>query len=343
MIQAVINRYKRMRTERFLRQTYQYQFAFVGMGQHSLTNLHPVLHYLGVPLKYICVTSERKVRQIERKFPDVRATTSLDEILNDEAIKGVLVSASPSSHFSLASQVIRSGKPLFIEKPPCQSLSELDTLIDLQRLHGSHVAMVGLQKRYALAVQLLKKRLNKEHLINYDLHYLIGAYPEGDALLDLYIHPLDLVCYLFGKPEITAIRQIAKDSYLLMLQHPHIVGTLELSTAYTWTAAEESLKVCTRSGIYNLLQMEKLTFSPKSSSLHGVPVEKIRPHRKTVEYLYTRNNFAPILTNNQVYSQGYFNEISAFVESVENRVDNVLTSLQSIRDTYQLISTLKNR
>ena len=313
------------------------------MGQHSLTNLYPVLHYLGVPLKYICVTSERKAKLIVRKYPNVKDTTSLDEILKDEAIKSVFVSAPPSSHFSIASQVLRSGKSLFIEKPPCQSLSELDALIDLQRLYGSPVAMAGLQKRYAPAVQLLKQRLRKDRLISYDLHYLTGGYPEGNALLDLYIHPLDLVCYLFGKPDIISTQKVDKDSYLLMLQHPHIVGTLELSTAYTWTAAEESLKVCTRSGIYNLLQMEKMTFSPKSPSLFGVPIEKIHPRRKTVEYLYTRNNFAPILTNNQVYSQGYFNEISVFVESVEDRTDSVLTSLQSIRDTYQLISTFKNR
>ena len=343
MIQELINRYKRIRTERILRQTYQYQYAFVGMGQHSLTNLYPVLHYLGVPLKYICVTSERKAKLIVRKYPNVKGTTSLDEILKDEAIKSVFVSAPPSSHFSIASQVLRSGKSLFIEKPPCQSLSELDALIDLQRLYGSPVAMAGLQKRYAPAVQLLKQRLRKDRLISYDLHYLTGGYPEGNALLDLYIHPLDLVCYLFGKPDIISTQKVDKDSYLLMLQHPHIVGTLELSTAYTWTAAEESLKVCTRSGIYNLLQMEKMTFSPKSPSLFEVPIEKIHPRRKTVEYLYTRNNFAPILTNNQVYSQGYFNEISVFVESVEDRTNNVLTGLQSIRDTYQLLSNIKNK
>ena len=343
MIQALINRYKRMRTVLYLRQTYQYSYAFIGMGQHSLTNLYPVLHYLGVPLKYICVTSERKARLIERKFPGVKSTTSPDEILNDETIKGVFVSASPSSHFSIASQVLRSGKSLFIEKPPCQSLEELDRLIDMQRLYGSPVATVGLQKRYAPAVQLLKKRLSRERLINYDLHYQTGAYPEGDALLDLYIHPLDLVCFLFGKPEIIVCRRVVNDSYILILQHPHIVGTLELSTAYTWTAAEESLKVCTHSGIYNLSQMEELTFSPKPSSFLDFPIEKIRPHHKTVEYLYTRNNFAPILSNNQVYSQGYFNEISAFVESMEDRTDKVLTSLQTVRDTYQLISTFKNR
>ena len=89
-----------------LAQTYQCSCAFVGMGQHSLTNLYPVLHYLGVPLKLICVTSERKARLIERKYPYVKATASIDMILNDDEVKGVLVSASPSVHFSLASQIL---------------------------------------------------------------------------------------------------------------------------------------------------------------------------------------------------------------------------------------------
>ena len=341
MIQELINRYKRIRTEHFLRQTYQYSYAFVGMGQHSLTNLYPVLHYLGVPLKYICVTSERKAQLIEQKFPSVKATTSLDEILQDEAIKGVFVSASPSAHFSIGSQILTSGKSLFIEKPPCQTLEELETLIDLQRLHGSPVAMVGLQKRYAPAIQFLKERLRKAHLISYDLHYMTGSYPEGDALLDLYIHPLDLVCHLFGQPEILTCRKVTKDSFILMLQHPQIVGTLELSTAYTWTAAKESLKVCTHSGAYHLSQIEELTFTPSSSTIFGIPMEKLHTHHETKEILCQRNNFTPILANNQIYSQGYFNEIEAFVHAVESRNHTTTTDIKTIRGTYQLINEIQ--
>ena len=329
-----------MRTERFLRQTYQYQYACVGMGQHSLTNLYPVLHYLGIPLKYICVTSERKAQLIERKYPSVKGTTSLDEILKDEAIKGVFVSTSPSAHFSIASQVLQSGKSLFIEKPPCQTLEELDTLIALQLQYGSPVSMVGLQKRYAPVVQLLRKKLSKEHLISYDLHYLTGAFPEGDALLDLYIHPLDLVCFLFGKPEILACRQVTKDSYILMLQHPHIIGTLELSTAYTWTTAEESLKVCTLSGAYNLSQMEELTFSSNPTTILGIPTEKLCTKNRTVEYLYQRNNFTPTLFNNQIYTQGYFNEITAFVNVVEGNYSNVFTNLGTTKSVYETIKEI---
>ena len=340
MIQELINRYKRIRTERFLRQTYQYQYAFVGMGQHSQTNLYPVLHYLGVPLKYICVTSERKAKLIEEKYR-IKTTTSIDEILNDEVIKGIFVSASPSAHFSIASQVLQSGKSLFIEKPPCQTLEELDTLIALQQQHGSPVAMVGLQKRYAPAVQQLKNRLRKERRFNYDLHYLTGAYPEGDALLDLYIHPLDLIFHLFGQPEILACRQVAKDSYILMLQHPHIIGTLELSTAYTWTTAEESLKICTRSGVYNLSQMESLTFTPNPTTILGIPMEKLSLRHEMKEPLFQRNNFTPILENNQIYSQGYFNEITTFIDAVEGMGNQISSNFKDVRDTYEIICKIK--
>ena len=343
MIQQLIDRYKRLRTERFLAQTYQYSYAFVGMGQHSLTNLYPVLHYLSVPLKYICVTSERKVQLIKRKFPHVKATTSLDMILNDDAVKGVFVSASPSAHFSIASQILQSGKSLFIEKPPCQSLQELNALIDKLRLYGSPIAMVGLQKRYAPAVQILRKRLRKEHLISYDLHYLTGNYPEGNALLDLYIHPLDLVAYLFGKPEVIACQIVDENSYILMLRHPHIVGTLELSTSYTWTTAEESLKVSTSKGIYRLSQMEELTFEAKPSTILGIPYEKVHKHNKTIEYLYVRNNFTPTLLNNRIYSQGYFNEIQSFITSIEHGHSSALTDITTVKPTYEVIMSIIER
>lgn len=341
MIQQLINRYKRMRTERYLNETCRCQYAFVGMGQHSLTNLYPVLHYLQVPLKYICVTSERKARLIERKFNGTIATTRLDDILNDESVKGVLVAAAPSAHFSLASRVLQSGKSLFIEKPPCQTVAQLKELIATQQASGSPVAMIGLQQRYAPAIQILKKRLKGQRLLNYDLHYLTGAYPEGDALLDLYIHPLDLATWLFGKAEIVSYLEIDEGSYLLMLRHQHIVGTIELSTCHSWQDAQQSLTVHTHSGTYRLNQCEELSFAHRQPVIAGIPMEKIRPRSQSVEYLYRHDSFSPILAGNSIYTQGFFNEITAFVNAVEGKQANVQTDLQSIEQTLQLIEWVK--
>ena len=320
--------------------TNECQYAFVGMGQHSLSNLYPVIRYLQVPIKYICVTSERKAQLIEKKFPGIKATTSLDEILNDDTIRGVFVSTSPASQFAIASQVLRSGKSLFVEKPPCLSLEQLHQLIEFHRLYPSQITMVGMQKRYAPAVRVLQERLKKEQLVSYDMHYMTGAYPEGNALFDLYIHPLDLVCYLFGNADIIACRKVAPSSFLLMLKHPHVIGTLELSTAYSWTTAKESLKVCTNSGVYYLEQMEELTHVPNSTFL-GFPMEKILRDHPTIEVLYRCNSFTPVLANNQVYTQGYFDEIETFVNAVEGYQNKNLSDVDSMTATFKLLDELK--
>lgn len=336
MLQQLIDRFKRQRTEQYLAQTYSHPYAFVGMGQHSLTNLYPVLHYLGVPLKYICVTNEQKAKLIERKFPHIHATTRLDDILHDPDIGGVFVAASPKAHFRLAQQVIQSGKPLFIEKPPCLTLDELSTL-NAQ----AATVLVGLQKRYAPAVQILKKHLTSGGKAHYDLHYQTGAYPEGDALTDLYIHPLDLITYLFGPAKVKASCRTSDSSYLLMLQHEKASGTLELSTDYNWTTAHESLHVVTSAAIYDLDNLETLTCQPRQRTVFGVPMEKIHPTVPTVQYLYGRNTFNPVPQNNTLVTQGYYDEMLTFVNLCEGGKATNLTPLSSLTDTYRLMDVVR--
>ena len=203
--------------------------------------------------------------------------------------------------------------------------------------------MAGLQKRYAPAVQRLSKQLKKEKTLCYTLSYMTGAYPEGDALLDLFIHPLDLVTYLFGKASVISCETTGPQSMLLMLKHGETIGTLDLSTMGSWTDAEENLKVCTSSGIYRLSQMEELSFTGTQGTLAGIPLEKIHQRNKSVEYLYRRNNFNPIMTNNQVVSQGYYDELVNFLEVTEGRRGEILTGFKALEDTYLLIEEIKKK
>ena len=80
----LIDRYKRFRNTSLLRHDYHAKYAFVGIGNHSMNNLYPVLAFLHVPLKYICCKSADKLPLIERAYAGVHATTSLQEILADE-------------------------------------------------------------------------------------------------------------------------------------------------------------------------------------------------------------------------------------------------------------------
>jgi len=120
----------------------------------------------------------------------------------------------------------------------------------------------------------LRKRLRKEKVTSYNAKYLTGAYPEGNAVLDLFIHPIDTLIYLFGKAQIVGMERKG-GTIMLILRHENASGVVELSTDYTWTAATESLTVNTAKGTYETSQMETLTFRPKNGTILGVPREKV--------------------------------------------------------------------
>ena len=342
----IIGRYKNIRSMRELNEIYTRQYALIGFGNHCVSNLLPIMQYLQLPLKYICCTSERKAALISQKYKDIKGTTSLQEILHDESISGVFVAAHPQAHFQIASEVIKSGKSLFIEKPPCRDERELKVLIDTIKNNNSQHTIVGLQRRFAPATQILQKRLKGETKRHYHYRYLTGLYPEGDALLDLFIHPLDYVVLLFGQAKIkVADITNSKDggqTLFLILEHKELTGMLELSTDYSWQEAQEQLSISTDKGLYILDKMERLDFSPRHSAVLGIPLEKVFRNTSTLVNLYGRNAFVPTIGNNQLVAQGFFSEIKTFADTVENRCKNTHSySLESIKQVYSLITEIR--
>ncbi len=345
LIQKTIGRYKDMRCINWLNDTYKDCYGFIGIGNHSIETLFPVLCHFHVYLKWICCKSEEKSRLISSKFKRTQGTVNIEDIISDETVKGVFVAASPKANHLIAGKMLNAGKMVFVEKPPCYNMQELEHLIETECRNGG-MAMVGMQKRYAPATFILKKHLRRSTALSYNFRYLTGAYPEGDPLYDLFIHPIDLACYLFGKAEIVACNKVeSKNAVTLfvILKHGNTTGMLELSTAYSWNDAIEYLSINSIDGIYELQQMENLTYSSKRGCLLGVPLEKIFNKNTRIIQLLSRNNFAPILENNQIITQGYYNEIKTFLDLVEHKTDKSLSTLQSMRNTYAVLETLSTQ
>ncbi len=341
LIDRSIQRWRSQRNRKMLQSPYSAQYAFVGIGSHALQNLYPVLQYLGIQLKYICCKSPDKLALIERRF-GVTATTSLDTILNDSEVEGVFLCTSPQSHYDICTRVIETGKYLFVEKPPCQTLDQLELLTAADK---KQIVMVGMQKRFSPLIRALKKQLVKKEPINYTMSYHTGAYPEGNPFTDLFIHPVDLVQYLFGNAELKSVQQIDRNGTTTiqgLLSHETAKGYIELSTAYSWTNPKETLYVNTQAGEYRLEQMERLCHYPHPKRIAGIPLEKLGLFTNTEQTLIERNNFNPLVGNNQLYTQGFLSEIKAFADMVEHSGEN-LSPLTSMLTTYQLLSLLKQR
>ncbi len=339
---GIIERYKKIRKKGMLEKKFNGKYAFVGIGNHSINNLYPVLDYLNVDLKYIVVRSEETKTLVQNNYSDLTVTTDLKEVLNDGEVKGVFVSAHPSAHFGLAKEILDANKNLFIEKPPCSSTDELAELITTEK-SSSAFGLTGLQRRYAPLFNILSKKAKEADY--YTLKYKTGGYPEGDELLDLFIHPLDALFYLFGDGKVNSIKVIKGNGtivYLAQVQHQNgICGSLEFSTAHSWTEAQDILTVHTPKGEYVTDNTTKLTFNNAPKVMMNIPLEKVKGFVPQTTTLYQQNSFLPVKEHNQLYSAGYFNELASFLQLCENGKAENNSPFNALTPTYNAIDALR--
>jgi len=344
-MKILIEKYKKKKKQAILKSGYSGAYAFIGVGSHSLSNLYPILDYYRVNLKYIVTKTKENADLINANFKNIEGSCNIDAVLNDSEIKGVFVCSSPESHYSIATKVLQSGKNLFIEKPPCTNLDELKSLL-LNAEKSNVQALVGVQKRYSPAYNMLKDKAKNVNY--YSLKYQTGAYPEGNVLLDLFIHPLDLSIFLFGKAKVASVQVIKKSeasyTYLLHLIHEDgVIGALELSTDYSWTGANEEIIVNTSKGVYKSVNSQDLYYTAKPRVIAGIPLEKVINHKITTVQLIGQNNFLPVKNHNQLYSSGFAGELETFLNLCEGRKSFNRSSFKDLLNTYELIEEINKQ
>jgi virulence factor len=284
---------------------------------------------------------------INQNYPSLTGTNNFEVALNDDEINGIFICATPADHYELTQKALLAHKNVFVEKPVCTSLNELRTLIATERA-SSRFCLVGMQKRYSTCTTLLKQRLKKEKTISYNYRFLVGPYPEGDIFWDVFIHPVDYVLYLFGKAEVLSVTATKQDkgklSLLLHFKHKdQVIGNVEVSTNYFWSEASEELQVNTETGLYKMADHQILSYMPKPSTVLSIPLEKVFDFVPEKQYLFNSRTFLPVFQNNQLVSQGYFEEIHSFVEQCENKRPNNCSSLNSLLETYQVMELIRNK
>jgi predicted dehydrogenase len=160
-----------------------------------------VLNYIpSVRLMAACDQRANRLAEIQALHPTIRVTTEVRSILDDPAIKAVLLSTEARTHYELGRQCLDAGKHLLVEKPLTTDSAEAQRLIELANLQGVTL-MVGHTFIYNPAVERVKEAV--ADATSGPVYYLYARRTNlgpirGDvnALWDLAPHDVSIFNYL---------------------------------------------------------------------------------------------------------------------------------------------------
>jgi virulence factor len=343
VLQKIIDRYKTRRKNSYLDSLdgYKYKYAFIGTGYHSISNLYPCLENINLPLRYIFSKQIGNAKQLSKRFPGCKGTDSFEEILNDPDVKGLFISIKPSLHFEFLKGALQARKHVFIEKPLCENSHDLSELI---RIQENLVCVPGLQKRFGLINQSLKKFNLQKRTISYTYRYCTGSYPEGNPIYELFIHPVDNIIQLFGRPRSFTIQSSKKQSgityQLLIIHESGINGVIELSTNYSWKEPVDEMIINLDNETLNVNYPNQLVGTEKLTSIAGIPLEKIRQQPVIKKIYFDNKQFSSMLETNNLAIQGFYPELKHFVSLVEGSKNDNFGKLETLKATYDLLDKL---
>jgi myo-inositol 2-dehydrogenase/D-chiro-inositol 1-dehydrogenase len=201
---------------------------------------------------YACARRPERAERNRRRFGAERSTTDVDEVLGDDSVQGVFVIGRPAMQHQIGLRALEAGKPVFMEKPPGESLHDALELQAAAERSGVE-CQVAFQKRFALAYRLARDVASRPEFggvrlckVNYS-HWLQPDWRTH--LIWMSVHPLDLVRFFMGDPEQAHVLKRSEDdgrnTCVLVLQYasgasavvnmsandPHVQEWVELSGA----------------------------------------------------------------------------------------------------------------
>lgn len=109
-------------------------------------------------LRGVCDRRPEVAHMALQTLPFAYATTSIEDILEDEATDAVFITPYHGAHAPLAAAVLNAGKHCYVDKPPAVDADQLASLVDGARTSGK-MLYVGYNRRFAPATVELMRHL----------------------------------------------------------------------------------------------------------------------------------------------------------------------------------------
>jgi predicted dehydrogenase len=157
----------------------------------------------GAELAWLCDASSDALARYSDAFPGVSATSSLDDLLADDALDAIVLATPVPTHAELALRVLDAGKHCLVEKPLAQSVEEAEQVLETARASG-RVLMVGHLLEYHPGVERLAQLVESGELGQvryiYSNRLNLGQLRRDEnALWSLGAHDVSVILRLAGE------------------------------------------------------------------------------------------------------------------------------------------------
>ena len=140
----------------------------IGAGNYSSRTLLPAFKKSGANFHIICSLKGASAMHYGKKFSFKEVTTNEEEVFSNKICNTVIISTRHDSHAELTKRALLAGKNVFVEKPLCLNINELNSIEDAYRKiinqddknNYPPILMVGYNRRFSPLITKLKKFLN---------------------------------------------------------------------------------------------------------------------------------------------------------------------------------------
>lgn len=151
-------------------------FASVGLEHGHIYGQTSHLAKAGGTLRWVYDPDAEKVRKFREIFPEAKPARSLEEVLDDPAIRLVTAAPISSDRASLGEKVMLAGKDYFVDKPPLTTLEQLAKVREIAARTGRKY-VGSYSERLNAESSVVAERLVAENLIG-DIVQIIGLGPH---------------------------------------------------------------------------------------------------------------------------------------------------------------------
>ena len=175
----------------------------IGCGEHARVAHGPSQRRCATERKDLvlaacCDLDPVRAESFRRDFGFARAFTDPVAMLDAERPDAVVVVVPVHATVAVGSLVLERGIPLLLEKPPGETVAEVDRLIAAAGKGGRVPHQVAFNRRFAPLVRELRRRIEEAGLLQH-LHYEMTRVERRDPdFSTTAIHGLDAVRYLAG-------------------------------------------------------------------------------------------------------------------------------------------------